>query len=78
MYAMTILFIKHDEGKASSLILYVDDMVQTGNDSNEMDRLQKFLASKFEMKALRQLRYYLGLNYQGQQREFSFLRENMY
>lgn len=43
------------------MVVYVDDMVLTGNDSDEMYQLQMFLASKFEMEDIRQLRYFVGI-----------------
>uniref|UniRef100_A0A6N2KJR5 Reverse transcriptase Ty1/copia-type domain-containing protein n=1 Tax=Salix viminalis TaxID=40686 RepID=A0A6N2KJR5_SALVM len=55
------LFIKHREGKTTALIVYVDDMVLTGDDIEEREALQRFLASKFEMKDLGQLKYFLGI-----------------
>ena len=55
------LFIKHKEGKVTALIVYVDDMVLTGDDPCKMKALQEYLATKFEMKDLRQLKYFLGI-----------------
>lgn len=36
----------------TALIVYVDDMVLTGDDPCEMKALQEYLATKFEMKDL--------------------------
>jgi hypothetical protein len=55
------LFLKHQKGKVTVLIVYVDDMVITGDDVVEIDRLQQQLTSKFEMKDLRVLKYFLGI-----------------
>ena len=55
------LFIKHKEGKVTALIVYVDDMVLIGDDPCEMKALQEYLATKFEMKDLGQLKYFLGI-----------------
>ncbi|XP_043811974.1 uncharacterized mitochondrial protein AtMg00810-like [Manihot esculenta] len=55
------LFIKHKEGKVTALIVYVDDMVLTGDGRCEMKLLQDYLAAKFEMKDLGQLKYFLGI-----------------
>ena len=55
------LFIKHKEGKVTALIVYVDDMVLTEDDPCEMKALQEYLATKFEMKDLGQLKYFLGI-----------------
>jgi hypothetical protein len=38
------LFIKHSiTGKVTALIVYVDDIVLTGNDNEEIQRLKKYL-----------------------------------
>ena len=37
------LFIKHNQGKITALIVYVDDMIVTGDDPKEMEALQKYL-----------------------------------
>ncbi|XP_050368949.1 uncharacterized protein LOC126787056 [Argentina anserina] len=55
------LFLKHQQEKVTALIIYVDDMVVTGNDTIEVDRLQKQLATEFEMKDLGTLKYFLGI-----------------
>ena len=46
------LFIKHKEGKITVLIVYVDDMVLTGDDLSEMKALQEHLAIEFQMKEI--------------------------
>ena len=38
------LFIKHHKGKITLLIVYVDNIVMTGDDKEEMARLKKLLA----------------------------------
>ncbi|EOY09596.1 Cysteine-rich RLK (RECEPTOR-like protein kinase) 8, putative [Theobroma cacao] len=55
------LFIKHKEGKVTALIMYVDDIVLTKDDPYEMKALQEYLAAKFEMKDLEQLKCFLGI-----------------
>lgn len=55
------LFVKHKGGKITALIVYVDDMVLTGDDCEEMKLLQEHLAAEFEMKDLGQLKYFLGI-----------------
>jgi hypothetical protein len=39
------LFLKHQRGKVTALIVYVDDMIIIGDDAKEMDKLQKQLAT---------------------------------
>ncbi|BBN67319.1 transposable element gene [Prunus dulcis] len=55
------LFIKHRAGKMTLLIIYVDDMIVTGDDTVEIEELQKCLAYEFKMKYLGSLKYFLGL-----------------
>jgi hypothetical protein len=55
------LFLKHRLGKVTSLIIYVDNMIITRDDSEEISRLRKQLATKFEMKNLGGLKYFLGI-----------------
>ena len=42
------LFYKHDTGKVVILVVYVDDIVITGNDLAEISSLKKYLAREFE------------------------------
>eukprot|EP00268_Persea_americana_P023591 TRINITY_DN23153_c0_g1_i1.p1 TRINITY_DN23153_c0_g1~~TRINITY_DN23153_c0_g1_i1.p1 ORF type:complete len:128 (+),score=19.60 TRINITY_DN23153_c0_g1_i1:30-386(+) len=55
------LFIKHNRGKLTVLIIYVDDMIVTGNDAAERTALQTYLSLQFEMKDLGPLKYFLGI-----------------
>ncbi|KAK0585152.1 hypothetical protein LWI29_024002 [Acer saccharum] len=55
------LFFKRKGDKITILIVYVDDMIVTGNDDLEMTALQGYLATEFEMKDLGLLRYFLGI-----------------
>ncbi|KAK3006048.1 hypothetical protein RJ639_017338 [Escallonia herrerae] len=45
----------------SSLIVYVDDIIVTGNDSNEKEALRKYLAKEFEIKDLGKFKYFLEI-----------------
>ncbi|GMI75147.1 cysteine-rich RLK (RECEPTOR-like protein kinase) 8 [Hibiscus trionum] len=56
------LFYKHtDNGKCCILIVYVDDIILTGDDSIEIERLKEFLSLEFQLKDLGNLRYFLGM-----------------
>jgi hypothetical protein len=55
------LFLKHRDGKITALIVYVDDMVVTGNDPAEQAALKNYLSTEFEMKDLGSLKYFLGI-----------------
>ena len=56
------MFIKHSgEGGVTMLIVYVDDIILTSDDQREMDRLKASLATKFEIKDLGPLKYFLEM-----------------
>ena len=55
------LFLNNQNGKIAALIIYVDDMIITGNDDKEIIDLEKHLANEFEMKNLGGLKYFLGI-----------------
>ncbi|KAL0416651.1 UNVERIFIED_CONTAM: Retrovirus-related Pol polyprotein from transposon RE1 [Sesamum latifolium] len=62
LYGLKSYFVyKHKEGKVTALIVYVDDMVLTEDDTEEMKLLQEQLAAEFEMKNLGELKYFLGI-----------------
>ena len=44
------LFLKRQLGKVMALTVYLDDMIITGKDLEEILRLQQQLAIEFEMK----------------------------
>ena len=54
------MFFKQRNGKKTILIVYVDDIILTGDDIEEMGRLKKVLAIEFEVKDLEKMRYFLG------------------
>lgn len=55
------LFLKKLHGKITALIVYVDDMIVTGNNPEEMKALKEYLSKEFEMKDLGPLKYFLGI-----------------
>src|SRR6266508_282176 len=55
------VFYRHSESHITILVVYVDDMVITGNDGQEITRLKENLMKEFEVKDLGQLRYFLGI-----------------
>ncbi|KAK9044876.1 hypothetical protein V6N11_058767 [Hibiscus sabdariffa] len=56
------LFIKVNSiHKRTILIVYVDDIILTGDDEMEISNFKKFLNKEFEIKDLGKLRYFLGM-----------------
>lgn len=55
------LFIRQTNHGIVLRLLYVDDMIITGNDISDISELQYFLSHRFEMKDLGHLSYFLGL-----------------
>ena len=56
------LFIKHSSAEGvTALLVYVDDIIVTGDDVKEKQSLSQCLATEFEIKALRRLKYFLGI-----------------
>ncbi|KAM2750693.1 hypothetical protein EV2_029442 [Malus domestica] len=55
------LFLKRRMSKLTTLIIYVDDMIVTGDDKEEISRLKDYIATEFEMKDLGGLKYFLGI-----------------
>ena len=57
------MFTKHShEGKLTLLLVYVDDMIVTGDDEHDKQMLKEKLAAQFEMKDLGKLKYFLEID----------------
>jgi hypothetical protein len=59
--ANSSLFIRKTRLGSISILLYVDDLVITGADLEEINRIKRQLAASFEMKDLGDLHYFLGI-----------------
>lgn len=56
------LFIKHPPSpEVMVLLVYVDDIIVTGNDDKEKQVLSQCLAKEFEIKVLGRMKYFLGI-----------------
>jgi len=55
------LFVKHSGSTITVLLVYVDDIVLTGNDISEIQMVKNHLHDKFHIKDLGHLKYFLGL-----------------
>ena len=71
------LFLKKRQDKITALIVYVDDMIVTGNDPEERKTLQDYLSREFEMKDLGPLKFFLGIEVSRSDKEI-FLSQRKY
>lgn len=55
------LYTKSDNGVFLALLVYVDDIIVTGNNLGEIEKFKMFLKSKFKIKDLGKLKYFLGI-----------------
>ncbi|KAE8708930.1 hypothetical protein F3Y22_tig00110332pilonHSYRG00561 [Hibiscus syriacus] len=55
------LFVKDNEGKLAIVLVYVDDLIITGDDEAEILQTKENLSVRFQMKELGQLKHFLGL-----------------
>ncbi|KAK8972381.1 hypothetical protein V6N11_034273 [Hibiscus sabdariffa] len=64
------LFIQHTSAnKKVILLVYVGDIILTGDDAQEIQSLKKILNREFETKDLGKLRYFLGMEVVGSREE---------
>ncbi|GJU41593.1 ribonuclease H-like domain-containing protein [Tanacetum coccineum] len=55
------LYTKFDKGVFLALLVYVDDIIITGNSVSEIEKFKVFLKSKFMIKDLGKLKYFLRI-----------------
>lgn len=55
------LFIRNIKGKYVAVLVYVDDIIITSNDDDEVATLKTYLQRFFKFRALGPLKYFLGL-----------------
>lgn len=71
-------FFKHStRGKLSILIVYVDDIIMTGDDLVEINNLKKKLDVEFEIKDVGTLKYFLGMEF-ARSKEGIFINQQKY
>lgn len=79
-FIMAILNVRHitsfvklsSDKRIAILIVYVDDIILTGNYREELERLKSFLSKEFEIKDL-ESRYFLGMEIARSRHDFLFL-----
>ena len=58
------LYIKKDEGGILIIILYVDDMLLTGNNEGKIANFKAELRATFDMSNMGVLHFYLGIQFE--------------
>ena len=72
------MFFKHsNEGKIVVLIVYMDNIIVTGDDHLEIKRLKMLLARDLEIKDLGALKYFLGMEF-ARSRKGMFVSQRKY
>ncbi|KAL6335764.1 hypothetical protein AAG906_039527 [Vitis piasezkii] len=72
------LFTKSQGNKFTAILIYVDDILLTGNDLHEIKMLKTHLLKRFFIKDLGELKYFLGIEFSRLKRESLFLKENIW
>ncbi|XP_058004038.1 uncharacterized mitochondrial protein AtMg00810-like [Hevea brasiliensis] len=57
------LFTKVNASSITVILIYVDDILLTGNDEQEINRLKSYLLQHFHIKDLGDLKYFLGIEF---------------
>ena len=73
----TLFYKKSSLGKVVILIVYVDDIIITGDDRDGIEDLKRKLALSFEIKDLGQVKYFLGMEI-ARSREGLFVNQRKY
>ena len=71
------LFVKSKDGRLAIVLVYVDDLITTGDYSEEIQRTRENLSVRFQMKELRELKHFLGLEVE-RTKEGLFLGQQKY
>ena len=59
--ANSSLSVKAREGRITIVLVYVDDLIITGDDKTEIQQTETNLSVRFQMKDLGELKHFLGL-----------------
>ena len=71
------LFIRRTSRGCTILLIYVDDMIISGNDVVGISNLKSHLMRTFKMNGLGFLTYFLGLEVSGARLSFGLIKPNM-
>ena len=71
-----MFFKQSNDGRMTILIVYVDDIILIGDNTREVERLKKVLATEFEVKDLGQMWYFLGMEVAKSRKGISISQRN--
>ena len=54
-------FFRTCDGKITTVLVYVDDVILTGNNLHDIEATKSFLKTRFKLNDLGQLKYFLGI-----------------
>jgi Reverse transcriptase (RNA-dependent DNA polymerase) len=55
------MFIKHSQNITTIILVYVDDIIITGNNNEKITRVKQYLKKEFDIKDLGQLSFFFGI-----------------
>ena len=58
------LYLRQEEGRFTLILIWVDDLIIGSNEDNHISEVKGMLASKFKMKDLGKLSYFLGMEFE--------------
>lgn len=74
----TLFYKRSEKGKISILIVYMDDIILTGDDYEGLTNLKKGLVRDFEVKDLGPLKYFLGMEFVRSRRASLLTNESIF
>ena len=55
------MYVKKTDAGLVVIVIYVDDLIITGDDKAQLENVKKVLGAEFDMKDLGELMYFLGI-----------------
>lgn len=71
------LFVNVGKGKFATILVYVDDLILTGDGEEEIQRTRENLYVRFQMKELDQLKHFFSLEVDQTKKGYFFANRNM-
>lgn len=71
---ITPIFIWHKQDQIAIILLYIYDIIITGNDQNVISQKKQELHDQFKMTNLEDLKYFLGIEVDRTKEELKFLQ----